>query len=163
MAGAQAGAGEPTEEEIRAAYEAELSRITAVDMIAQTTVSLLNLGARRLAPEQDEQSGSQAPGGPGGPQRDLEQARDAIDGARALLEILQRRIPQELGPLRDALSRLQMAYARETPAAPASSPEQPAGTGAPPVAGAPSQPQSEQQPPGPGPAESSGRLWVPGR
>ncbi len=39
--------------------------------------------------------------------------RDAIDGVRALLAILERSIPQELRPLRDALSQLQMAYARE--------------------------------------------------
>ena len=80
-------AGTPSEEELRAAYEAELARITAVDMIAQSAVSLLNIGARRMGPPpgQGEESG------PGG--RDLEQVRDAIDGARALLAILERRIP----------------------------------------------------------------------
>jgi hypothetical protein len=153
---AGAGSREPTEEELRAAYEAELSRITTTDMMAQAAVSLLNIGARRLAP----------PGGEGADERDLEQARDAIDGARALLEILERRIPQELGPLRDALSRLQMAYAREIP---------PGGAGAgvergegdaaeaPQRPGEQQAPQEGDQPPGPGPAESSGRLWVPGR
>ena len=149
----------PSEEELRAAYEAELARITAVDMIAQTTVSLLNIGARRLGPPGASAEEAAAAG------RDLEQAGDAIDGARALLAILERRIPGELGPLKDALSRLQMAYAQEV-----------GGSG--PAAGA--QPQAgnepgaqEQQPSaanpqepaqkGPGPAESSGRLWVPGR
>ena len=102
-----AGPGEPSEEELRAAYEAELSRITTTDMIAQAAVSLLNIGARRLG------AGGEAPAPSRRRQRDLEQVRDAIDGARALLEILERRIPQELAPLRDALSRLQMAYARE--------------------------------------------------
>ena len=158
------GAGQPSEDELRAAYEAELSRITATDMMAQSAVSLLNIGARRLGAPDEGQPG--APAGAGAPQRDLEQVRDAIDGARALLEILARRIPQELGPLRDALSRLQMAYAREMRS-----------DGAPPAVGAESgaaptgaAPAAEQQPgapkegpPGPGPAESSGRLWVPGR
>jgi hypothetical protein len=160
------GAGEPSEEELRAAYEAELSRITTTDMMAQSAVSLLNIGATRLAPAGDGQDPNQ-------PQRDLEQARDAIDGVKALLEILERRIPQELGPLRDALSRLQMAYARELQSA-GGAPAPAAGAGHPPSPAQPaSEPQSPTQPsqpaqpgsdqPGPGPAESSGRLWVPGR
>src|SRR5439155_565236 len=44
------GSGRPSDEELRAAYEAELSRITSVDMIAQAVVSLLSIGARRLGP-----------------------------------------------------------------------------------------------------------------
>ena len=179
-AGGEASAG-PTasspqgEEQLRAAYEEELSRITTTDMIAQAAVSLLNIGARRLAPP----GGETAPGG-----RDLEQARDAIDAVRALLEILERRVPRELGPLRDALSRLQMSYAREVApgAGGAGGPEAtdaggaeatnagagasggerpaPAGTGRRPDG---EQPPSGESPRGPGPAESSGRLWVPGR
>jgi hypothetical protein len=189
-AGPGASAGEPSasspqgEEELRAAYEAELSRITATDMLAQAAVSLLNIGAHRLAPGAPEQ----AHGGdrdPARPERDLEQARDAIDGARALLDILERRIPRELGPLRDALSRLQMAYAREIQpgaGAPAQSagasggqPQPPGGESQPASGGPKSQdggskpdgarqaPEQDERPGGPGPAEASGRLWVPGR
>jgi hypothetical protein len=164
----QAGApGEPSEEELRAAYEAELSRITTTDMLGQAAVSLLNVGARRLGPPEDAEGAAV-----GSSQRDLEQVRDAIDGARALLEILERRIPQELAPLRDALSRLQMAYAREiqlAPAqtgAPATGPTPAAASqtpGATPPAGGAAKPQEGGGQPGPGPAESSGRLWVPGR
>ncbi len=156
--------GAPSEAELRAAYEAELARITAVDMIAQSAVSLLNIGARRMGPPPtaDQQSAEAQPGADG---RDLEQVRDAIDGARALLAILERRIPQELGPLKDALSRLQIAYAQElgagegqgasaSSAEPGASPAQPAG------APAGEQKQGDRSP---GPAESSGRLWVPGR
>jgi hypothetical protein len=156
------------EEELRKAYEAELSRITTTDMMAQAAVSLLNLGARRLQAE-----------------RDLEQVRDAIDGVRALLGILERRIAEELGPMRDALSQLQMAYAREVQAGPGSG--QPGaggdesdgsargsgsggndGDGSPPGGESTEQggpPAPGQTPPSgrhPGPAESSGRLWVPG-
>ncbi len=99
-------AGAPSEEELRAAYEAELSRITTADMILQAAVSLLNLGGRRLG---------LAPGSEG--ERDLEQVRDAVDCVRALLGILERSATaQELRPLRDALSQLQMAYAREAQA-----------------------------------------------
>jgi hypothetical protein len=171
------GGGEPTEEELRAAYEAELSRLTTTDMIAQTAVSLLNLGARRLAPPSED------PTRPA--ERDLEQARDAIDAVRALLDILERRIPQELRPLREALSRLQMAYARELSSPSTQPPTQPptqtaaepsssgsgdaegsgesGSGGAASPAGGDSAPDAGEQPPGPGPAESSGRLWVPGR
>jgi hypothetical protein len=163
--------GEPSnEEELRAAYEAEMSRISSADMILQAAVSLLNIGGYRLglSPGRDQ---------PPGAARDLEQVRDAIDGVRALLPILERRRPEELRPLRDALSQLQMAYAREAgtsasaePAAgaqargAAAKPDAPvAGSqpGEPGQAGQPGGPGAKPQ--GPGPAESSGRLWVPGR
>ena len=168
----QPGGQPPSEDELRAAYEQELRRITATDMMAQAAVSLLNVGALRLG----------APGGGQGseqgarPERDLEQARDAIDGARALVGILERRIPQELAPIRAALSQLQMAYAREVQTGPGESPAPTAtpGAGAPATSAptgeqaggtepAPQSTQEGERPPGPGPAESSGRLWVPGR
>src|ERR1700704_7094341 len=107
--------GQPSEEELRAAYEAELSRITSADMMLQAAVSLLNIGSFRLAPKQAQPGApEQAPSSVAGD--DLEQAQDAIDGGRALLEILERRIPSQLRPLREALSQLQMAYAREAQA-----------------------------------------------
>ena len=62
------GAGEPTDEEIRAAYEAQLSQISATDMIAQSVVSLLNIGAFRIS--------GPAEGQPPAPD-DLAQARTA--------------------------------------------------------------------------------------
>jgi hypothetical protein len=167
-------AGQPSEDELRAAYEAELSRITSADMILQSAVSLLNLGGRRLG---------LAPGSEG--ERDLNQVRDAVDGVRALLEILERSTPaQELRPLRDALSQLQMAYARaaqesgaeasaatrplgsgqgaQPPAGERSAPATEGASGPAPAADRPGTPPAEGKP-GAGPAESSGRLWVPGR
>ncbi len=153
-----AASGAPTEEELRAAYEAELSRLTTTDLIAQAVVSLLNLGARRMAPAPGDAAD---PAGAGHPQRDLAQARDAIDAVRALLEILERSVPQEVKPLRDALSQLQMAYAREVAPgarAAAAAEAEAAGPGA-----EDQQPPAQEGPKGPGPAESSGRLWVPGR
>jgi hypothetical protein len=171
--GAQPGQpGQPSEEELRAAYEAELSRITSADMMLQSAVSLLNIGSFRLAPKQS-QAGAAGQAPPSVAGDDLEQVRDAIDGVRALLGILERRIPNELRPLRDALSQLQMAYAREAqvgageapaaaPQSPASEPQSPAGG---PEAGQQGQAEGQdaQGKSGPGPAESSGRLWVPGR
>jgi hypothetical protein len=194
-----AGAGgQPSEEELRAAYEAELARITSADMMLQAAVSLLNIGSYRLAPRPPAGAEGGPPGAAGpGPDavagQDLEQVRDSIDGVRALLEILERRVSgAELRPLRDALSQLQMAYAREVQAQGGSAPgggEQPGGEGGgaegggsgggpggqggPGGSGGPGAPgggepgkgegPGQQGPSGPGPAESSGRLWVPGR
>ncbi len=162
--GAGQAPGQPSEEELRAAYEAEISRVTSTDMILQAVVSLLNVGGHRLGFSSeggmtvDESS------------RDLEQVRDAIDGVRALMPILERREPENVRPLRDALSQLQMAYAREAGAGagtpPADRPVQTEGAGgqsAP--ATKPAAPAGQGKPDegGPGPAQSSGRLWVPGR
>ena len=89
---------EPSEAEMRAALEEQMRRITVQDVLIQTVVTLINLGGRRL--------GLAGPPEEAG-ERDLEQARLAIEGARALVPLL----PQEdLGPVRDALSQLQMAY-----------------------------------------------------
>lgn len=172
--------GEPSEDELRAAYEAELSRITPADVMLQAAVSLLNLGARRLgltgggdrsqvpgtasgAPEQTAGGTGSQPAEPvaaaaAGEGRDLEQVRDAIDGVKELLGILQRSMPHELRPLRDALSQLQLAYARETQTGAAAPPS---GEKAQP-AGGKDTPTAEERPGAPGPAQASGRLWVPG-
>jgi len=156
------GAGEasqgPSEAELRAAYEAELSRITPGDVMMQTAVSLLNLGARRLGLTGGPEAGSEpADAGPA-QERDLGQVRDAIDGVRAMLAILERSVPGELRPLRDALSQLQIAFAREAPAgAEADRPSEQT-----PPAAPRSEPTAGEQSDAPGPAQSSGRLWVPG-
>lgn len=160
---------EPTEQELqemRAAYEAELKRISAADVVIQTAVSLINLGGRRLGLVEGAED-----------ERDLEQVRDAIDAVKGLMPVLERRAAAELGPLRDALSQLQMAYAREAQAAGAPAPGTQAprgadraggGEGSPPGAapgegGQPEPGAGTEDPSRPGPAQSSGRLWVPGR
>jgi hypothetical protein len=159
---------EPSEEELRAAYEAELSRITSTEMIAQAVVSLLNIAARRLGPPTPP-PGAAEPAAAPPVGRDLEQVRDSIDAVRALLEILERRVPGELRSLRDALSQLQIAYAREVRDG---EPQERAPTAAAPGSAgpAPSPGAAEQRPAAggeeggqPGPAQSSGRLWVPGQ
>ncbi len=150
---------QPSEAEMRAAYEAELNRITSAEMIVQTAVSLINIGGRRLGLVPPGSTSEQAAAAGG--ERDLEQVRDAIDGASALMPILERRMPTELGPLRDAIAQLQVAYAREA--------QNSAGT--PSTSSAPrakvekgsEKPTEEDQQSGPGPAQASGRLWVPGR
>jgi hypothetical protein len=138
---------ELTEEQLRA-LEEQMERLTPDDIMLDALVSLINLGARKLRP--DIPPGQQAEG------RDVVQARQAIDGARALLAQVEPRHSAELGQVRDALSRLQMAFVQ------LSGPG-----GATPAAGAAEQPpagEAQPQTPGePGPAQRSGRLWVPGQ
>ena len=108
-------AGELDEEELRRAYEAELQRITVAEVVLQTAVSLVNMGGMRLG----------LGGGQAAANRDLDQARDAIDAVRALMPVLERHGGQHVRAVRDALSQLQFAYSRE---ASASEPGEPAPT-----------------------------------
>jgi hypothetical protein len=123
---------QPSEEEIRA-LEAEMEKLTVDDVLLQTVVTLINAGARKAGLAE----GSEA---------DLPQVKKAIDGARALLPLLEPEHAEHLGPVRDALARLQMAYVQKS-------------------GGETRAPDEPQQPgkDGPGPAQSSGRLWVPGQ
>ena len=134
----------PSEEELRAQLEEELRRITVRDVLLQTIVSLVNLGGQRLG---------LAPGAED--MRDIDQARLAIEGVRALLPLVEEQDAEQVRPIRDALSQLQLAYAQL--AGPADA--QPGSPGARPT---------EQGPPGSRPEGgrperpgSAGGLWVP--
>lgn len=135
------GPDDMTDEELRAAYEEELKRIRVEDILIQTVVSLLNLGARRAGV---------SPGTEG--ERDLEQVRQSIEATRALLPLVEPLLGPDAKQLRDALSQLQLAYARSVPAgtAPAGEPGSKPG---------PEKPKPE----GAGPEKPASRLWVPGR
>ena len=128
-----------TEEELRA-IEAEMQRVTVDDVLLQTIVTLLNVGARKAG------LGGQ-PGEAAAPEPDLEQVHQAVEGARALMPLVEARHADALGPVRDALSRLQMFYAQRA-------------TGAPPAPGG--EPPAAEQPK-PESATGSGRLWIPGQ
>jgi hypothetical protein len=135
----------PTEEELRAAYEAELKRLTVDDVVLQTVVSLVNLGGRKagLAPGTEDE-------------RDLAQVGLAIEAVRVMLPLVEEQLGPDASRIRDALSQLQMAYAQLSREA-----------GAPGEAGPHPGDQPAEKPAdqaeGPGPAQSSGRLWVPGQ
>jgi hypothetical protein len=154
-----AGGGEPSEAELRAAWEEQLRLLTPADVIVQTAVSLISLAGRRLGLE---------PGTEG--ERDLGQVRDAIDGARALLPVLERgEAGPTLAPLREAISALQFEYAKLAGVAGAAATvDDPGGgnAGAPsadaPPSPAPAGGPGETAKPDAGPAQRSGRLWVPG-
>jgi hypothetical protein len=130
---------QPSEEEIQA-LEAEMAKLTVDDVLLQTVVTLLNLGARKAGLAE-------------GTTADLPQVKLSIDAARALVPLLEPVHGEHLGPVREALSRLQMAYVQMS-----GGESSPAAAETPPAAG--EQPSSEG---GPGPAQSSGKLWVPGQ
>jgi hypothetical protein len=136
-----------SEEELRA-IEAEMQRISVDDVLLQTIVTLLNLGARKAGLAAATPAEGQAP-----PEPDFEQVHQAIEGARALLPLVEARHGKQLGPIKDALSQLQMFYAQR-----ASGGQAPAGE-----APAPAPEPAEEPSSGGGPAQRSGRLWVPGQ
>jgi hypothetical protein len=174
------GTGQPSEEELQAAYEAELKRIRVEQIVLEQVVTLINLGMRRtgLAPETADE-------------RDLDQVRVAIEGVRALMPLVEQIAAPQASVLHDGLSQLQLAFVRlggsagaagagaagaeagragaaggeagrgeaATSQAPGSSGTGPRPGGFPP-SGAPG-----QAPPagGGGPAQRSGRLWIPGQ
>jgi hypothetical protein len=151
---------EPTEEQLRAAYEEEIKKIRVEQVVLEQVVSLVNLGMRRTG---------LAPGTEG--ERDQGQVRLAIEAIRALLPLIEQFAPQQADPVRDALSQLQLAFVRLGGAAePAASPS-PATAGSGPGAATPPppsrpEPEPPAEPPKPGeagPAQRSGRLWIPGQ
>ena len=109
----------PSEEEIRAAMEEQMRHLRVDDVILQTVVTLVNLAGRRLSlgAEPDEDLSGE---------RDLGQARTAIDAVRVLTPFVAD--SDQADALREAMSQLQMAYAREAGVA---GPPAAAGKGAP--------------------------------
>jgi hypothetical protein len=151
---------QPSEEELRAAYEAELKRLRVEHVLLDNVAALVNLGMRRtgLVP------GTEA-------ERDPAQVRLAIESIRAMLPVLEQAAPEQIGAIRDAVSQLQIAFVKIGGQPRTAAPGGAEGT-AQPEAGAPSQPAPSGEPPRepeppkpgePGPAQRSGRLWVPGQ
>jgi hypothetical protein len=145
---------EPTEEELRAAYEAEIKKIRVEHVLLEHVVSLVNLGMRRtgLAPGTESE-------------RDPDQVKLAIEAIRAVLPLVEESAPQQIGPIKEALSQLQLAFVKIGGEAEAARPtETEAAAGAATQGSAePSSPEPAETPEEPGPAQRSGRLWVPGQ
>jgi hypothetical protein len=134
--GAETG-GQPTEEEIRAQLEEEIRNVRIEDLILQSVVSILNLSARRIAKDDE---------------RDLDQAKAGIDAGRALVDLVK---PEAQPQLRQAISELQLLYAKH--AGEESAPEGGEESGG-------SAPEGGDSPPEPGPSEPQKRgpgLWTP--
>jgi hypothetical protein len=154
---------QPTEDELRAAYEAEMKRLRVEQVVLESVVSLVNLGMRRtgLAPGTETE-------------RDPGQVQVAIESVRALLPVVELILPEQAGPIRDAVSQLQLAFVKigGPAAAGVSVPPAPGATNTPGAGGEegsqgpppPTPPEPDPAKPGePGPAQKSGRLWIPGQ
>jgi hypothetical protein len=139
----QPGQPQLSEEELQA-LEAEIDRIDVDDVVLQTIVSLINLGARKGAVGAPPEAGLTP---------DYEQLRIAIEASRSLLAVVEPRHGDKVGPIRDALSQLQMAYARGTGGGAPQGPPPGGGEGG----------QGGQQPPRPQGGQGSSRLWIPGQ
>ena len=167
MAGDIPDPGQLSEEQLRAAYEQEIKRVRVEHVLLENVVTMVNLGMRRtgLMPGTEDE-------------RDLAQVQLAIEAVRALMPQIEQIAPQQVTPIRDAVSQLQMAFVQAQGGAeggpgepPMGAPEPaPAGNGSG-VTGAPGgdpagdqMPAADGQGPGEGgPAQRSGRLWVPGQ
>lgn len=141
---------EPSEEELRAAYEAELKRLRVEHVLLDNVVALANLGMRRTG---------LAPGTEG--ERDPAQVRLAIEAIRAMLPLIEQAAPDQAAAIRDAVSQLQLAYVRIGGQAPG--PSAPESRAAEPADDAPAEQEPPPKPGEPGPAQRSGRLWIPGQ
>jgi hypothetical protein len=158
-----------TDEQLRAAYEAEIKKVRVEFVLLENVVTLINLGMRRtgLMPGTEDEF-------------DLDQVAVAIESVRGVMPIIEQISPEQATAIADALSQLQMAYVQATsqggaPPAPAGGSGGPAG-GEPAAPGDPAGPASEDGapsgepiPPGePGPAiiysaahvHPDRRLWA---
>jgi hypothetical protein len=109
-------------------------------VVTEATVSILNVAVLRAG---------LVPGSEG--ELDPGQVRIGIEAVRALLPLVEQAVGAEQAkPIRDALSQLQLAYVRATEPGAAEPPAE-------------KQPGEGQPAEGAGPAQSSGRLWVPGQ
>ena len=133
---------QPSEEELRAALEEEMRRLTPEDVIVQSVVTLVNLAGRKLGLAAAE----------GEAAKDLGQAHTAIEAVRALLPL----VPDEpRTPITEALSQLQMAYVKEAQSAEGQSaePEAP-GTQPPPQPEQAAADEAER-------AKARSKIWTP--
>jgi hypothetical protein len=163
MAGDIPDPGQLSEEQLRAAYEQEIRRVRVEHVLLENVVTMVNLGMRRTGLMQGTED-----------ERDLSQVQLAIESVRALMPQIEQIAPQQVQPIRDALSQLQVAFVQarggeaDAPApgagdATGTAGPAPAGAGEQPPSGA-QEPQGDAAPAGePGPAQRSGRLWVPGQ
>ena len=85
----------PSEEELQQRLEEQIRKVRVQDLLLESVASILNLSARRIGKEDE---------------RDLEQARVGIEAVRAVLDLID---PEPREQVREALSQVQMLYARE--------------------------------------------------
>ena len=85
-----------SEQELIAELQAELDRLKVSDLLLQTVYTISSLGYHRLS----------------GDNKDLDQARLAIEALKALLPVLEGAVPEEATrDFRQVLVNMQLAYA----------------------------------------------------
>jgi hypothetical protein len=88
---------EPSEEELLRRLEADFKQLKVSDVLVQTVLTVSSLGYRSLGEED----------------RDLEQAKLAIDALRALVPAVRDSVPADLGrDLDQMVANMQLAYAK---------------------------------------------------
>jgi hypothetical protein len=94
---AESSEQQPNEEELRRRLEEELQQLKISDLVVQTVYTVSSLGYRRLAPEE----------------RDLDEARLAIDVLAALVPTLEASVrPDLIRDLNQVKANMQLAYAK---------------------------------------------------
>jgi hypothetical protein len=138
---------EPTEDEIRAAFEEQMKRITVRDVLLQTAITLINIAARRLGLTGEEDA------------KDLNEAHTAIEGVRALTPLLP---PEEQQAVKEPLSQLQMRYAQEAKGeAPAPGTPDPASGTPDPASGKPDTPHPTPDTQDAEREKARSKIWTP--
>ena len=89
---------EPSAEELQERLEAELRRLKISDVLLQSCYTISSLGYGKIVAPPEE--------------RDLEQARLAIEALRALVPVLEGALPDEVSrDLAQVTANMQLAYA----------------------------------------------------
>ena len=105
---AEGPAVQPSEDELREALEAELKRLKVSDFLLQTLYTVSSIGYRKL----------------GSDDRDLEQARLAIEAMRALVPVLEPAVPAEVTrDFNQVTANMQLAYAKAASESPSAADE----------------------------------------
>lgn len=90
---------QPSDEELLKQVEDELKKLKVSDLLVQMLYTVSSLGYRKLSSED----------------RDLEQARLAIESLKALLPVLEGTVPDDvIRDFRQVTANLQLAYADAT-------------------------------------------------
>ena len=95
---AEEQASQPSDEERAEQLQEELRKLKISEVLVQTVFTVSSLGYRRLGEEED---------------RDLEEARLAIEAVRALVPVLKGTVPDQVThDFEQLIANMQLAYAK---------------------------------------------------
>lgn len=150
MTGAQQGGDgqQPTAEEMAMMMAERLGKTPVMGIVMQSAATLVDCAGIRLGigPQGDEV-------------KDLEQARQAIEGSRALTMVAETFLgAEEVAPLKEPIAQLQMLYAEAVKGGGEEDDDEGDGDGGPDQGGGGPEPAPPEPPADPSAAD---RLWVP--